>query len=937
MRVLYIKNNSERNKRFQLRTTIFKEKGKKFVTKEAITKEATAHIENMYSGYKLLQKNIINPKLKIVPTKRVNKKKLIFDFIKGESFEAKIKRASKEALKELINEYKELIKKSFKTTTFDHKKMVNSNFKQLFGDYDFSELDGLVCFDNFSNLDLIFSNLIYKDDTIYMIDYEWCYNLSVPIDFVLYRVASLQNKEVKDLLIDDNKYNTIFTKMERFFIDNYVMKNGFYHYRHNYIKENMNINIYIKETKEEIEDLKIKNHEVHKAYQNLIKIHEELKKEYKKLSEDYKKLNKEHNKLNKLYQDLIREHREVHEDLNSLNLQIRGLGEALEEARATVELRDLQLEALRLKNRLKKLAYKINPIKKEEIKDPFDPDFRLKYKTYAINRCKEYNLTPQIEEEINNFSKKPLISIIMPVYNVDPKWLDLAIFSVKNQWYPNWELCIVDDKSTNKETINYLKKIKHPQIKVKFSKINGNISKASNEAAKMAKGEYLALLDNDDEITPNALYEVVKVINKTDADFIYTDESFIDTNGICKSPHFKPNFSPDLLLTHNYITHFSCFKRELFDKVGGFDSRFDGAQDYDLFVKMSEHTSNIEHIPQVLYYWRTVEGSTSGDSKAKPEALTKGKTILEEHLKRKNIKGHVEFAKLDHFFRVRYDILNNPLVSIIIPFKDKPELLETCVKSLLKYTTYQNFEVIGVSNNSEEKETFELMKELEALDSRIKFYEYNVPFNYAKINNYAVDNLAKGEHVLLLNNDIELIHEGWLEAMLEHSQRKEIGCVGAKLYYPNNTIQHAGVIVGLGGVAGHSHKHSPRESHGYFSRLMAIQNLSAVTGACLMVEKSIYQEVGGMDDVNFKVAFNDVDFCLRVMYKGYRNLFTPYAEMYHHESISRGYEDTAEKIERFRGEKEAFRKRHKKILEEGDPYYNPNLCLDKEDFSICPK
>jgi GT2 family glycosyltransferase len=292
---------------------------------------------------------------------------------------------------------------------------------------------------------------------------------------------------------------------------------------------------------------------------------------------------------------------------------------------------------------------------------------------------------------------------------------------------------------------------------------------------------------------------------------------------------------------------------------------------------------------------------------------------------------------MDHYYRVKYDIIGNPLVSIIIPFKDKPELLETCIKSLLKFTTYQNFEVIGVSNNSQEEATFALMKELEKLDPRVKFYEYNVEFNYANINNYAVNNLAKGEHILLLNNDIELIHEGWLEAMLEHSQRKEIGCVGAKLLYPNNTIQHAGIIIGLGGYAGHSHKHYPKDNPGYFNRLNSIQNLSAVTAACLMIKKSIYQEIGGMDEVNFKVAYNDVDFCLRVREKGYLNLYTPYAIMYHHESITRGYETTPEKIARFQKEKDALFKRHKDILTNGDPYYNPNLCHDKEDFSICPK
>jgi len=430
---------------------------------------------------------------------------------------------------------------------------------------------------------------------------------------------------------------------------------------------------------------------------------------------------------------------------------------------------------------------------------------------------------------------------------------------------------------------------------------------------------------------------VVKCINQTDADFIYSDEDFIDIEGECSNPHYKPDFSPDLLLSHNYITHFSCFRKTLLDKVGHFDSQFDGSQDYDLFLRLTEQTDNIQHIQKILYHWRTIEGSTSADSEAKPEAIERSKRVLENAMQRRGVEASIEYGNLNHFFRVKYAIIGQPLVSIIIPFKDKPELLDMCVNSILEKSSYENYEIIGISNNSESKEVFELMETLEKKDSRVSFYEYNTEFNYADINNHAVNTYAKGEHVLLLNNDIEVIEPSWIEAMLEHSQREEIGCVGAKLYYPDDTIQHAGVIIGLGGYAGHSHKMYPRDNPGYFNRLNAIQNLSAVTAACLMIKKRIYQEIDGMDAVNFKVAYNDVDFCLRVMEQGYYNLFTPYAQMYHHESISRGYETTPEKIARFQTEKDALYKRHPYILENGDPYYNPNLTQDKEDFSLCLK
>jgi GT2 family glycosyltransferase len=525
----------------------------------------------------------------------------------------------------------------------------------------------------------------------------------------------------------------------------------------------------------------------------------------------------------------------------------------------------------------------------------------------------------------------------MPVYNVDPKWLRLAIESIENQWYDNWELCIADDKSPNSDTVEYLKSLTNPKIKVTFLEKNLNISGATNAALEIATGEYIALMDNDVEITPDALYEMVKVINEKDAEFIYSDEDFISTEGIHSNPHYKPDFSPDLLLSHNYITHFTCFKKALLDKVGLYHSQFDGAQDYDLFLRLTEQTSNIEHIPKVLYHWRMLETSTSANSEAKPEAIERGKAVLEAALKRRGIDATVEHGNMHHYFRVKYTIKNNPLVSIIIPFKDKPELLDMSINSILDKSTYLNFEIIGISNNSEEQETFTMMAALEKKDSRVKCYEYNTEFNYADINNYAINTYAKGEHVLLLNNDIEVITPEWIEAMLEHSQREEIGCVGAKLYYPDDTVQHAGIIIGLGGYAGHSHKMYPRESPGYFNRLNTVQDLSAVTAACLMIKKRIYHEVDGMDAVKFKVAYNDVDFCLRVMEKGYYNIFTPYAEMYHHESISRGYETTPEKIARFEKEKNALAERHKKILTSGDPYYNPNLSHDKEDFSLCPK
>ncbi len=870
MKILYVKNNSERAKEFQLRTTVYEdENGEKFVTKKALYPEAIPHLKRMKKSYTKLTQAIIDPKIKLAKIIGETDDSLTFEFIKGESLEKRyndLKKISANKAKKLIDDYMELLRSGFKTTTFDSATMLTNMHKQLFGDIDYRKFDGALCFDGISNIDLIFSNILFVGDSIYLIDYEWVFDINIFIDYAAYRALHYDHKK--------------WYSIEEHFLEEYVVKaKGFHRTQRNYLQNRPDIVHQIQSQRDHI-------------------------------------------------QELIEHIDGKEEHIQELSIKIHELGADLEYAREIISLRDQQIQDLRIKNRIKRLLQKLIPWRRA--KEQID-ESKTAEKIYYYDTPEFSNET---KDNLSAFYQKPLISIVMPVYNVDPKWLEKAINSVEQQWYKNWELCIADDCSTNEATLEYLKSLQNPKIKVKFLEKNSGISGATNAALELAKGEYIALMDNDDEITPDALYEMVKAINETRADFIYSDEDFIDTNGVCSNPHFKPDFSPDLLLSHNYITHFTCFKHSLLDEVGRFNSEFDGSQDYDLFLRLTEKCDKVVHIPKVLYHWRTLESSTSANAQAKPEAIERSRRVLEETLKRRGIDGWVEHGNLPHYFRVRYVIKDNPLVSIIIPFKDKPELLEMCVNSILEKSTYQNYEIIGVSNNSQEEATFAMMKQLEAKDKRVEFYEYNVPFNYAQINNHAVNMYAKGEHVLLLNNDIEVIAPEWIEAMLEHSQREEIGCVGAKLYYPNDTIQHAGIIIGLGGYAGHSHKMYPRDNPGYFNRLNAIQNVSAVTAACLMIKRSIYQEVDGMDEVKFKVAYNDVDFCLRVMKSGYRNLFTPYAELYHHESISRGYETTPKKLVRFQKEKAALLEGHRDILTHGDPYYNPNLTLDREDFSL---
>jgi GT2 family glycosyltransferase len=529
---------------------------------------------------------------------------------------------------------------------------------------------------------------------------------------------------------------------------------------------------------------------------------------------------------------------------------------------------------------------------------------------------------------------EPVFSILLPVYNTPEEWLSAAVQSVVEQWYPHWELLVVDDCSDSAATRKLLDSLDDPRIRVQRLETNQNIVGASNVALGMARGEYIVLMDHDDELTPNALYEAAKAIEEQGAEFIYSDEDKLDGRGKSCDPHFKPDFAPDQLLSQNYVSHLGVIKRSLVEQAGGFTPGTDGAQDYDLYLKVLELTDKVVHIPRVLYHWRKVPGSTAAFFSEKSYAQDAGKKALAAAVERRGLDAEVEDGRFPGTYRVRYSVQGDPLVSIVIPFKDKPELLDLCLGSILEKSTWRNFEVIGVSNNSESAETYVAMRRWAEEDERIRFVEHNIPFNFSEVNNFAVREHARGEHVILLNNDIEITSPGWIEALLEFSQRADVGAVGGRLLYPDGSLQHAGIILGIGGVAGHSHKYFDGNDHGYFSRPHIIQNVSAVTAACLMVKRALYTEVSGLDEENLQVAFNDVDFCLRLRELGLLNVYTPYCEAVHHESISRGYEDTTEKQQRFRNEVLYMMKRHRDVLEAGDPYYNPNLTLEHENFML---
>ncbi len=548
------------------------------------------------------------------------------------------------------------------------------------------------------------------------------------------------------------------------------------------------------------------------------------------------------------------------------------------------------------------------------------------------NEVRDWEIRAQTKKKFKNM---PKISLIVPMYNTKEKFLKELVDSVIKQTYSNWELCLSDGSPKQNQKLQKIIQ-KDPRIQYQFLNQKKGISENSNEAIQMATGDYIGLLDHDDTLAKYALYEIVKTINQhPNAEFIYSDEDKIDQNGNRSDAYFKPEFAPDTLRCQNYICHFSVFKKELMEKLGGFRAEFDGAQDYDIFLRMSEivKPENIQHIPRILYHWRVHKDSTAMEnSDAKNYAFDNGIKALEAHLQRVGLEGNVSKGCINGIYRTDYKVKDNPKISIVIPNKDGKETLEVCIQSVLEKTMYPNYEIIIVENNSETNEIFDYYQELEKND-KIKIVKYpQVGFNYSGIVNFGVRN-CKGDYIVQLNNDTELLTPNWLEIMLGFCQRKDVGAVGVKLYYPDETIQHAGIIVGLGGVAGNRFKSIPKNGHGYFAEESMIQNLSAVTAACLMTPRKIYEEVGFMDE-KLAVAFNDVDFCLKIREKGYLIVYNPFVEFIHYESKSRGEENTPEKIKRFQGEINTFKERWQDFLHKGDPYYNINLSLDTEVYHM---
>ena len=580
------------------------------------------------------------------------------------------------------------------------------------------------------------------------------------------------------------------------------------------------------------------------------------------------------------------------------------------------------------------------------------------------------------------FPRMVKISILVPVWNNKREFQIEMLDSVMNQTYNNWELCLADGSDGEHGYIGdicreYSEK-SGGRIVYKHLEKNGGIAGNTNACLQMATGEYIGLLDQDDILHPSVLYEYVKAINEQGADYLYCDETTFKSGDINKmlTMHFKPDYAPDNLRANNYICHFSVFARELLDGNELFRSKYDGSQDHDMILRLTDNAKRIVHVPRLMYYWRSHSGSVASGIDAKPYAIQAAKGAVAEHLRNHGYEHFkIESTRaFDTIFRIRYQIIGTPKITIVIANKDHTEDLRRCVSSILEKSTYDNYEIVIVENNSETAEIKDYYTQLLGYDyetarttmekngavtgddsaaedgmesgtsvdcgilcsedNKITIVTYRGNFNYSAVNNLGA-RYAAGEYILLLNNDTEVITVNWMEELLMYAQRQDVGAVGAKLYYGDRTIQHAGVVIGLGAhrTAGHTHYKQSRQNLGYMGRLCYAQNVTAVTGACLLVKKSLYQEVGGLDE-GFAISLNDVDFCLKLREKGLLNVFTPFAELYHYESVSRGLDDQGEKAERYNRESEKFREKWKEALVAGDPYYNPNFSLDRSDFSL---
>ena len=884
-RVLYAKYNAMRAPEYRVTTELCEGTEGRFIRKRAGDEAARTHLENIHKNSVALQDYYRD--IRVVPSEW-REGALIFPYIKGQTLADLIDVRHfnrdqfiadvNEALAEVLSVQDRYV------VPFE----MTEDFERVFGKVEIEENSAL----NPANMDSLFTNFAKNDSGTYCFDCEWVCFFPVPIAFIKYRIllylyvnqmhAQLNGVSLEEMLGwfgFSPRDCAVFWAMDDHFQQRVHGEERRYIYTDRYKKRNLSIEA----LQQQIDDKETQIQRLTMAYNTISNsFFWRITKPARRMLDALKR----YAKKNECVYLTLRTAKDV---------PGHGIRYALGRRRRYIEDK---------------------------------------------KRIRESSAWPTAEERARqqreSFPMDITFSILVPLYNTPEKYLRQMIQSVLDQTYSKWELCLADGSDAEHSAVGEIcQTYAGADARVRYCRLKENlgISGNTNACIDMATGNYIALFDHDDMLHPSALYENMKAICAKKADFVFSDESiFHEEPSDAYYSHFKSDYAPDTLRSYNYICHLTVFKRSLLDEIGGgFRKQFDGSQDYDMVLRLTEKAKHIVHIPRVLYYWRSHSSSVASGVGAKPYTINAGKAALAEHLERVGLKGTVQDSLLPSTYKIQYEIDGTPLVSIVIPNMDHADDLKKCIDSISEKSTWKNWEIIIVENNSKNADTFEYYRTLDNCP-KIRLVTWEGGFNFSAICNRGAQ-AAKGDYILLLNNDIEVITQDWMEQMLMFAQRSDVGAVGPMLYYPDNTIQHAGLIVGIGGSAGHSHKGLKRGEYGYLMRLTLAQDLSGVTGACCLVPRRVWEQVGGLDE-GFAVAFNDVDLCLRIRKAGYLIVWTPYAELYHYESKSRGYEDTPEKKKRFEGERNRLRERWGNVIDAGDPYYNPNLTLDREDFSF---
>ncbi len=939
--VLYAKYNSARKPDFRVTTELCEDSSGRFIRKRAGEAAAEAHLENICANGECLRDYYRD--IRVIPCQQVDGA-LRFPFITGKTLAEQIDDAEFDRDR-FVARVNEMLERVLSVQERYHVPFEPTDgFEAIFGSVDLGAVPAL----NPANIDSLFTNFVETDEGTYCIDCEWVCHFPVPVAFIKYRIllylfatqvhSQVNGASLGEVLgwfgLPEDECATYWRMDDRF--QQYVHGEGRkYIYTERYRKQNH----YIWDLDRDMQALTADNAEKARLIsakdvhiENLGGIIDDLRQQISIRDASIKR-------QSEALQDQQKQIQGQSMQIQKLTMDVQTIAGSFfwritKPARVTVD-------ALKRLIRKNEHAYQFCRLCKDILHSGPRQGYR-RIRKHLLDRRKTRKLinwpsaAEMAKQRRDTFPKSITFSVLVPLYNTPDQFLREMVQSVQAQTYGNWELCLADGSDAEHASVGEIcRELAGTDARIKYQKLEKNlgISGNTNACIDMATGDYIALFDHDDVLNPSALYENMKVICEQDADFIYSDETTFSTRPTeAYGHHFKPDFAPDTLRSYNYICHLTVFRRSLLDEIGGgFRSAFDGSQDYDMVLRLTEKARHIVHIPKILYYWRAHSGSVASGVGAKPYTVDAGKRALAEHLARVGLKGAVMDSAFPSTYRIQYDIEGTPLISIVIPNMDHVDDLKACIDSISEKSTWKNWEIIVVENNSRNAETFEYYRSLEGRPE-IKIVTWKGTFNFSAICNHGA-RAAKGDYILLLNNDMQVITPDWLEQMLMFAQRGDVGAVGAMLYYPDDTIQHAGVIIGIGGVAGHSHKCYPRGHHGYFCRLSLAQDLSAVTGACCMVPRHVWEQVDGLDE-GFAVAFNDVDLCMRIREAGYLIVWTPYAELYHFESKSRGYENTPEKVKRFEGETERFHKRWDGFLAKGDPYYNPNLTLEREDFGF---